>query len=630
MAVIRILPDKVANQIAAGEVIERPASIVKELLENSLDAGATKIEIEFKNGGRSLIKIEDNGSGMSREDALLSIERHATSKIKNAGDLDSITSFGFRGEALPSMASICRFLLQTRTENEDHGTEILVNGGKVVHVKECGMPVGTRIAITQLFNSVPARRKFLKTDRTEAAHVIQNSRLYALANPQVSFTLIEDSRTIFQSPVCPTLLERVTEIFGKQIGQQLLPIESEDQGLGLSGLIGKPGVGRSSKHEMITFVNHRPVDNRTIGYALIESYHTLIPKGRYPLAFLFLDIDPAGIDVNVHPAKKEIRFRDEGRVRSFIIRSIMEHLRPKEASMITSSSSVSNKMPSGQSKNIPVVPPSRSSSAEVKSIEKRDKPMRIVEGKSMVKGKDIKSQPIPEILPKSRTPENKSAKSSDRTEKSMESPTVPPNNISEWRHLNSIKGGYSLFETVSGLVVLDHRSAHERVLFERLKVQYETSASATQKLLLSVPFELDPIESVMLADHQSFFGRHGFEIAPFGRNFFRIEGIPSWLEPGKAEDFMREAVNLIRQGRISEAKPDLATNELVRLVLKQTVFEGDEVKPKEAVSLLEQLFACQNPHTSASGRPTYIEISKGELDRRFQKRLSRGQLDVDK
>jgi DNA mismatch repair protein MutL len=623
MAVIRILPDKVANQIAAGEVIERPASIVKELLENSLDAGATKIEIEFKNGGRSLIKIEDNGSGMSREDALLSLERHATSKIKEASDLDSVLSFGFRGEALPSMASICRFLLQTRTKKEDHGTEVLVNGGKVVHVKECGMPVGTRIAITQLFNTVPARRKFLKTDRTEAAHVIQNSRLYALANPQVSFTLMEDSRITFQSPVCSSLSERVTEIFGKQIGQQLLPIKSEDKDLHLYGLIGKPGIGRSSKHEMITFVNHRPVDNRTIGYALIESYHTLIQKGRYPLAFLFLDIDPAGIDVNVHPAKKEIRFRDEGRIRSFIIRSIMEHLRPKEAS-ITSFSSISKEVSTKETKNSVAV----QSSAVVEPLNEQDKPTKIVVDKSNTKG--IGAGSIPVSIRKNSVREKVPDKPLVRAEKTIGSPKASSSNISDWQHLGTIMGGYSLFETASGLVVLDHRSAHERVLFERLKGQYEASSSATQKLLLSVPFELDPIESVMLTDHQGFFDRHGFEIAPFGRNFFRIEGVPSWLEPGKAEDFMRDAVNLIRQGRISEAKPDLATNELVRLALKQSIFGGDEVKPQEAVSLLKQLFACQDPHTSASGRPTYIEVSKGELDRRFQKRLSKGQLDVDR
>src|SRR3954447_4717454 len=223
MAKVRILLDRVANQIAAGEVIERPAAAVKELVENALDAGATKVEVEFRHGGRSLMRIEDNGHGMTRDDALLALERHATSKIAEADDLNRLATFGFRGEALPSVASVSRFELQTRETGADVGTEILVNGGRFVHVRECGRPVGTRIEVTHLFNSVPARRKFLKSDATEAAHIIHGVRLYALAFPHVSFTLIEDGRVIFRSPECTTLAERVAEIFGRQVAEGLVP-----------------------------------------------------------------------------------------------------------------------------------------------------------------------------------------------------------------------------------------------------------------------------------------------------------------------------------------------------------------------------------------------------------------------
>src|SRR3954468_14070611 len=327
MAKVRILTDRVANQIAAGEVIERPAAVVKELVENALDAGATRIEVEFRHGGRSLMRVEDNGSGMSRDDALLALERHATSKILEAADLDRLASYGFRGEALPSIASVSRFELQTREQGSDVGTEILVNGGKFVHVRDCGRPVGTRIEVTHLFNSVPARRKFLKTDQTEAAHIVHCVRLYALACPATAFTLIEDGRVIFRSPECSTLSDRIAEIFGRQIAESLVPLESVEPGVKLRGLIGRPGVGRAPRHEMIVFVNARPVDSRTLNYALIESYHESLPKGRYPLAFVFFECDPASVDVNVHPAKREVRFRSEPQVRGFVIRAVLQRLR---------------------------------------------------------------------------------------------------------------------------------------------------------------------------------------------------------------------------------------------------------------------------------------------------------------
>src|ERR1044071_2059960 len=327
MPKVRILPDRVANQIAAGEVIERPAAVVKELVENALDAGATRIEVEFRHGGRSLMRVEDNGHGMSRDDALLALERHATSKIIEAADLDRLTSYGFRGEALPSIASVSRFELQTREATSEAGTEILVNGGKFVHVRDCGRPVGTRIEVTHLFNSVPARRKFLKTDQTESAHIVHCVRLYALACPRTAFTLIEDGRVIFPPPECRRLEERIAKIFGRQIAEALVPISSEEPNARLTGLIGRPGVGRATRHEMIVFVNARPVDSRTLNYALIESYNESLPKGRYPLAFVFFECGPGAIDVTVHPAKREFWFRREPQVRGFVIRSVLQRLR---------------------------------------------------------------------------------------------------------------------------------------------------------------------------------------------------------------------------------------------------------------------------------------------------------------
>src|SRR5271165_2885374 len=327
MAKVRILPERVANQIAAGEVIERPAAVVKELVENSLDAGATRIVVEFAHAGQALIRVEDNGHGMSPEDARTALERHATSKIAESADLDRLATFGFRGEALPSIASVSRFTLQTREAGQDSGTEIAVNAGRVLHVKACGRPVGTRVDVEHLFEPVPARRKFLKSDRTESAHIVNCVRLYALACPAASFALYDDGREVFHSPECTSLAERVAEIFGRQAADGLIPIDSEESGMRLTGLIGPPGLCRASRHDMVAFVNSRPVDSRTLNGALIESFRESIPRGRYPVAFVFLECAPAEIDVNVHPAKREVRFRREALVRGFVIRSVLARLR---------------------------------------------------------------------------------------------------------------------------------------------------------------------------------------------------------------------------------------------------------------------------------------------------------------
>jgi DNA mismatch repair protein MutL len=327
MPEIRVLPEKVANQIAAGEVVERPAAVVKELLENSLDAGATRVSVEFSNGGKSFIAIEDNGCGMTPDQALMALEMHATSKIRTAEDLNEVGTFGFRGEAVPSIASVSRFTLRTRPADALAGTELLVNAGKLLYQREAGMAPGTRIEVANLFHPVPARLKFLKSENTEAAHITRLTRLYAVAQPTVGFLLSEDGSEIFRSPSGESLLERVREIWGNQLAADLVefaPVETA--GMRLHGLLGKPGAGRMTRQEMVTIVNGRPVDSRTLAYSLVESYHTLLPRGRYPLAFLFLEIDPHWVDVNVHPAKREIRFRDEARVRRFVITEVLRHL----------------------------------------------------------------------------------------------------------------------------------------------------------------------------------------------------------------------------------------------------------------------------------------------------------------
>ncbi len=602
MPAIRILSDRVANQIAAGEVIERPAAVVKELVENSLDAGATRVEVEFRHGGRSLVRVEDNGRGMSRDDALLCLERHATSKLVETADLDHLGTFGFRGEALPSIASVAHFELQTRPADAPAGTEVLVNGGKLVHVRACGLAPGTRITVSHLFNSVPARRKFLKTDATESAHIIQTVRLYALACPQTAFTLIEDGRVLFQSPVCTTLAERVGEIFGRQLAADLLEVDLAETGLKLQGLIGPPGVNRATRHEMLMFVNRRPVDSRTLNYALIESYATSLAKGRYPVAVLFLDLDPAAVDVNVHPAKREVRFRSEGAVRGFVIRAVLQRLRefglPRQGGSgepkPTASPAAAEPMPGDPVR--PVAP-----QPAVPSV--MSQPFRPFTS--------LPARPAAALPP----PAQLSSATIEHRKSRIETPAT----LMAWRFLGTAHGDYALFEAPGGIVVLDRRAAHERIWFERLQEQFSRGEAASQRLLFALPVELDAIASALLVDRLKFLQQHGLEVGEFGRNFFRIEAVPVWLEPADAEMFLRDVIGLMREGRLDEKRTDLAHEELARLAAQKAVRLPSSLNEADALALVSQLFACRQPHTSPAGRPTHFELGRGELARRFQR-----------
>jgi DNA mismatch repair protein MutL len=566
------------------------------------------------------MRSEDNGSGMGRDDALLALERHATSKIAEAADLDRLASYGFRGEALPSIASVSRFELQTRAEGQDTGTEILVNGGKFVHVRDCGRPVGTRIEVTHLFNSVPARRKFLKTDQTESAHIIQCVRLYALACPQVSFSLIEDGRVIFRSPQCSTLAERVGEIFGRQTAAALVPLEAAEAGMRLGGLIGRPGTGRATRHEMIVFVNQRPVDSRTLNYALIESYHESLPKGRYPLAFVFFECDPAAVDVNVHPAKREVRFRSEPAVRSFVIRAVLARLRELGTTGGLSENTVNPAAPAAT-----LAPASSALATPVRSLTPsgaispavRPAPINWPASAPLSAGGQVVRRDFAAAGPAATSA---TGQASATPAVAVASAAAPGGGaVARWRLVGLAHGHFALFETAAGLVLLDRRAAHERVWFEELQAQFQTGAVPSQRLLLPVPVELDPIAAALLLDRLPLLHDCGFEVAEFGRNFFRIEAIPAWLEPGGAEPFLRDFLGLVREGRLAEANPDLAREEVARLATAKALRLPENPGEAELQSLAARLFATTHPLTNPAGRPTFIEISHGELARRFQK-----------
>lgn len=595
---IRILPDHVANQIAAGEVVERPVAVVKELVENALDAGASRVEVTFNHGGKSLIRVEDNGFGMSEDEAILALERHATSKIATAEDLNTVRSFGFRGEALPSIASVSRFTLRSRREQDEAGTEILVNSGKILHRKACGMSVGTVVEVAHLFNSVPARRKFLKTDRTEAAHIVQCVRLFALAHPQVAFRLVEDGREVMRSPACRELIERIGEAWSRSVADVLMPLaQQQEAGVGLSGALMRPGHGRSSRNDMQCFVNGRAVESRTLTYAILESYHTHMPRGRYPAAFLFIEIDPASIDVNVHPAKREIRFRNEGEVRRLLVRALggalgEGHLNahePEVASLPVFH--VGKETEASSPEVIPSLPRPQASSPGGKQMPRTSRP----------------EQPLGESAARAVT----------------ETPPAAVAGASlprlDWRFLGLLHQPrrLALFESSKGLVLLHSRAAHERIHYERLCSQFAAGELSTQPLLVPLSLDLDPVSASALEPAREALAELGVVLEPFGRQFYRVTALPSWFEPEAGERFVRDLVDGLRQGRVRLSGQHLAHEPLALLAATRALRVDDALGAESALLLARQLMACAHPLTCPRGRPTLQEISAGELTKKF-------------
>ena len=575
MSTIRILEPTVANQIAAGEVVERPAAVIKELLENSLDAEARRVTVDFSRGGKARMIVEDDGKGMTGDEALLSLERHATSKIQLASDLDRIATFGFRGEALPSIASVARFTMQTRPASAPSGTEIAINGGKLVHRRDHGMAPGTRIEVANLFHPVPARLKFLKSDETEAAHIVRLVRLYAIAHPEVGFLLREDGREIFRSPGNAPLLDRVREIWGRQVAEEVTIMPAfERPGMRLSGLLGKPGVSRGTRQDLVTVVNGRPVDSRTMAFALTESYHTLIPKGRYPLAFVFLEMDPAWVDVNVHPAKREVRFRDEAKVRNFLIESVLAVLRARADDGLPAAT-------------VPSIAPATP----------------LVSGvPTMVSAPMAQGEAPAAYVPPSAAPAAAS-----------HAPAVRLG----WRLLSRLREERAVFETPTGLAILDIGAAHQRVLYESILAQFTAQRPISQPMLVPLSIELDPLPAAVLKERMPLLVSAGFDFEEYGRNFWRIQALPAWLEPEDALAFVRDLLAEMARREGDFGRPSLAYDALAKIAVIKARRKGDSLSDAELMELVQALFRTVQPGTCPRGRRTYVEWTDADLTRRF-------------
>ena len=564
-----------ANQIAAGEVVERPAAVIKELLENSLDADARRVTVDFSRGGKAQMIVEDDGKGMTGDEALLSLERHATSKIQVASDLDRIATFGFRGEALPSIASVARFTMQTRPASAPSGTEIAINGGKLVHRRDHGMAPGTRIEVSNLFHPVPARLKFLKSDETEAAHIVRLVRLYAIAHPEVGFLLREDGREIFRSPGNAPLLDRVREIWGRQVAEEVTIMPSFARpGMRLSGLLGKPGVSRGTRQDLVTVVNGRPVDSRTMAFALTESYHTLIPKGRYPLAFVFLEMDPAWVDVNVHPAKREVRFRDEAKVRNFLIESVLAVLRARADDGLPATT-----IPSVFTATPLIAPAVPTLSSPVSA-----------------------SGTPAAYVPPSAVPAQ---------------PNHTPAVRLGWRLLSRLREERAVFETPTGLAILDIGAAHQRVLYESILAQFTAQKPVSQPMLVPLSIELEPLPAAVLKERMPLLASAGFDFEEYGRNFWRIQALPAWLEPEDALAFVRDLLAEMARREGDFGRPSLAYDALAKIAVIKARRKGDSLSDAELMELVQALFRSVQPGSCPRGRRTYVEWMDADLTRRF-------------
>ena len=655
---IRLLPEQVANQIAAGEVIERPASVVKELVENALDAQARRVSVEIQAGGRSLVRVIDDGLGMSRDDALLCLERHATSKIQRAEDLASIATMGFRGEALPSIASVSRFTLTTRERESSspEGTQIIISGGKILEVKAAGSPPGTTVEVRQLFFNLPARRKFLRTEETESAHIQHYLTLAALAYPEVAFTFQKDVRQIWQlaavkleqgaSSRLSALRERLRALYDSE--QKLLsvdfsveipsstdpdPIPHSELRSPLSGappstlnpqpstlfrtwgFIGSPGVSRATREEQHIFVNRRPVENRGLNFALLEGYHTALMKGRYPVCCLFVEIDPAAVDVNIHPSKREVKFHREGDVRGLVAQAVRQallvfHSAGPQAST-ASAAPAQNHAPPPQSESPRPQPPSATphSQTALPNFPEALKPIT-AEPLQTPTAQAPLSIGLAPPTPSSATPY--SALGAPHSQ-----PPVPLLKV-PLRLVGVIGKLYVVLESDRGLVLLDQHAAHERILFEQMLNRLEQNTQApSQRLLLPATVELSARDANFIREHLEILTRLGVGLSEFGERTFLLDALPPFVKASDPRRFVLELVDELKAAGQEVNTLRLGEHTVAKTVCRHAVKANDPLGGRELENLVEDLRHCAMPYTCPHGRPTIIEMNFRELEKKF-------------
>ena len=563
MGRIRLLADEVASQVAAGEVVERPASVVKELVENSIDSGARRVTVEFVGGGSRLLRVGDDGCGMDREDALLSLERHATSKIRTATDLASVATMGFRGEALPSIASVSRFRLATRPHDSDAGTEIRVGGGKIESVSDSGGAPGTTIEVESLFYNLPARKKFLRGEETESAHIIHQMQSLAVAHPGVGMTLVREGRRLWQAAPTEDLGVRLRDLFGADFMARLLPVEPvEENGIRIEGFISKPGEGRPDRELQFVVLNKRVVQCPAVFQSLREAYSEALPKGRHPLAVLRISMDPLAFDCNVHPAKREVRLHRPDQLRQAVYL------------------------------------------AAGKTLEKLRKP----------------APPISPPTPRREEPAPQAAAKPFKQAPQLDLPAVrapePARPGAEFRLMGGLGGRWILMEGADGLVLLDIRAASERIIFETMRREAAAGGTHSQRLLLPIVVEMTPKDAVWISENLDALSRAGFLLEPFGGGSFKIEAMPACVGDRDPRETLADVCETLKAtGLLGGGQPVL--DALIRSVSRFAALDSFPYEESRARRLVSELLGCELPYACPQGRPTMIQWSFSELERKF-------------
>ena len=648
MSRINLLPEQIYNKIAAGEVVERPASVLKELLENSLDAHADKITVRIQKAGSDMIAVVDNGDGMDADDALLCFEAHATSKIKAESDLFAITTMGFRGEALPSIASVSKITLRTRQKDSPEGSEVVIHGGKMISSRPAGCAPGTEIIVRDLFFNTPARKKFLRSAGTEEHHIAEMMTSLALAHADISFELRIDNRTFMNSPGSADLVPRIRHLFGRDYADALLPLSGGLNGIEVSGYIARRSFTKTTRSEQRLFVNGRPVESQAIYRAVRDGCGPVLDKGRYQPCILFIKMDPAMVDVNVHPAKREVRFSREFEVAAAVRSAVAQAMRESGEAMVSSGT-------------VYVPDPARSPAPDPVPFElKPDLPDPVLPAlKPFSALKDPPPFPPAETIPDHQTePESDADDTYDmelilksafldytpqsqqmvlkraselpglEPDKNVEKETPPAKNNPETsspaasgnslglRIIGILNQTYIVAEKADGLILIDQHAAHERVLFE--KILKGVDGTLSQRLLIPVTLELTRAEMVFVRKNSESLEKIGFEAEPFGTNTIKLNAIPAVLSQDSSGQMFKDMLaNLAESGTPGERAN---YEQIAMCACKAAVKANDQLTIAEAVSLLRQLAQCDLPFACPHGRPTILNISMKEIERRFGRR----------
>lgn len=607
MAVDRVilLDENTANRIAAGEVVERPASVVKELVENAIDAEATHIAVEIREGGREEIVVSDNGCGMTRNDAILALQRHATSKIRSADDLFSIRSMGFRGEALPSIASVSLLELTTKPKDEEVGVHIEVRGGEIVSIEEAAVRDGTTVNVKQLFFNTPARLHFLKSVPTEIARALDVVGQHAIAQPHIAFRVRSDEHEVFSTPGTGETLPALAAVWGRDITKKLIPLEYIGTSVKVTGFVATPDCTRPGRSHELFFVNRRPVKSRIIAHALEEAMRTLTPESRFPIAAIFVELDPSLVDVNVHPTKAEVKFRREGEVHHAVSQSIKGALTaygikphprisvPSQAASQTFGRSLFG--------NLSILHPETkeavSQGAEASQTAQSDPFASIPFGNEREDG----------------------GLEADCTLQLPQRPKPFAEQLREFRVLGQYANTYIIAATPDGIAIVDQHVAHERVLYERLTVKHKLEGIPVQRLEPPLTLQLGRRETLLLAEHYRSFASAGWEIEPFGKESFVVRAIPALLVRKPYEQILRDMIDELVNQSISKRLLVQQDHVTITNACKMAVKAGDPLTIEEMTALLVQLAETENPYLCPHGRPIIVMVTLREIETQFKR-----------